>query len=134
MLKTFITKSRAGHYTVTIQTDRYSVLYKRYLIDNLQSARWFAQEFLRQMPTPEAGEVRFVEAKDGAIVLRTSTGGEFWARSVEQLRYMLQVLGLSYNAAASSSMDFADEYGFARRSDAWDMYHAAQQGLDLATV
>ena len=134
MLKTFITKSRAGHYTVTIQDQQRNVLHKRSLIDNLQSARWFAQEFAKQMPKPEAGEVRFVEARDNAVVLRTAGGREFTAQTVEQLHYMLGVLGLAYNASASSSMDFADEYGFVRRSGAWDMFHAAQKGLDLTTV
>lgn len=95
MLKTFITKSRAGHYTVTIQTDKYSVLYKRHLIDNLQSARWFAEEFHKQMPTAAAGTVvSVVAAEDNTMVLHTSSGSKFYAQNIEQLHHMLRILDL----------------------------------------
>jgi hypothetical protein len=40
-IKTYINKSRAGHYTVTIRKGS-AVLFRRRLIDNLYQARWVA--------------------------------------------------------------------------------------------
>jgi protoporphyrinogen oxidase len=44
-MKTYITKSRAGHYTVTIHKDGWPVFTKRH-IDNIQTARAIAAEFI----------------------------------------------------------------------------------------
>ena len=47
MHRTHITKSRAGHYTVTIHKDGWPVFTKRY-IDNIQTARRIAAEWMTQ--------------------------------------------------------------------------------------
>lgn len=49
MFKTFITKSSAGHYTVTIKDEQHNVLYKAALIDNLVYAREIAREILANL-------------------------------------------------------------------------------------
>ena len=51
MHRTHITKSRAGHYTVTIHKNGWPVFTKRH-IDNIQTARLIAAEFIKaQEPT-----------------------------------------------------------------------------------
>lgn len=46
MFKTYITKSRAGHYTVTIHDEnRWPVFTKRY-IGNIETARQIAADFI----------------------------------------------------------------------------------------
>jgi hypothetical protein len=54
MHRTYITLSKAGHYTVTIRKDRQPVFSKR-LISSLETARQIAAEFLatanQQEPT-----------------------------------------------------------------------------------
>jgi hypothetical protein len=49
MFKTFITKSSAGHYTVTIKDEQRNVLFKRHLVDNLVYAREIAAEILADL-------------------------------------------------------------------------------------
>ena len=44
-MKTYITKSRAGHYTVTIHKDGWPVFTQR-LISNIETARRIAADFI----------------------------------------------------------------------------------------
>jgi hypothetical protein len=45
MYRTYITLSKAGHYTVTIHKNKWPVFTKRH-IDNIQTARAVAAEFI----------------------------------------------------------------------------------------
>jgi hypothetical protein len=50
MFRTYITLSKAGHYTVTIHKNRQPVYTKR-LISNIQTARHIAAEWINQQET-----------------------------------------------------------------------------------
>lgn len=72
--------------------------------------------------------VTFLNAKDGAVEATTSFGLTLTFKTPEQLAGVAKTLDFS-NAYHSSSMDFADEYGFPFPSAAWDL---VQRGLEMA--
>lgn len=52
--KTYITLSRAGHYTVSIHNAQRQCIFTKRLISNLDAARYIAAEFIKNASTVEA--------------------------------------------------------------------------------
>jgi hypothetical protein len=48
MFRTYITLSKAGHYTVTIHNDKRQPVYTKRLISNITTARYIAAEWINQ--------------------------------------------------------------------------------------
>jgi hypothetical protein len=46
MFRTYITLSKAGHYTVTIHNEQRHAIYTKRLINNIETARRIAAEFI----------------------------------------------------------------------------------------
>jgi hypothetical protein len=61
-MKTSITKSRAGHYTVTIHENGWPVFSKG-LIDNIQTARAIAAEFIAAQESGTDEETKTPDAR-----------------------------------------------------------------------
>ena len=51
-----------------------------------------------------------------------------FAKTPDMVAYILQTRGTADNLYHSSSMDFADEYGFKNQGDAWKLFDA---GIEL---
>lgn len=63
---------------------------------------------------------KFLSAVDGAVVVTLEGGREIVMKSPEDVAFLVGLVDFS-TALASSSMDFADEYGFTHATDAWAM-------------
>ena len=70
----------------------------------------------------------FMTAQNGTIVVDTEGGAQWIMRNEQDVANATQFVDFS-NLYFSSSMDFADEYGFPFASAAWDMFH---RGLEIA--
>ena len=57
--------------------------------------------------------IDFISAKDGGIQMFTNNGVVGFAKSAKSIAYIMQTKGLADTIYCSSSMDFADEEGFA---------------------
>jgi hypothetical protein len=79
----------------------------------------------------EMKKVTFLNAKDGKIqVTYTTETGENTVEAANSMDVTLLANYLDFSdTMCSSSMDFADEYGFPFQSAAWDMLH---RGLEAA--
>ena len=68
--------------------------------------------------------VRFLAANDGGLEMFTDPGEKLaWAATPEMVAHVLKKNGMADVVHGSSSMDFADENGFAHYGDAnklWD--------------
>ena len=51
-----------------------------------------------------------------------------FAKTPKMVAYILQTKGVADRLLHSSSMDFANEYGFAKQGDAWEIFDA---GVEL---
>jgi hypothetical protein len=76
-------------------------------------------------------KVTFLNAKDGKIEItyttKTGVSNTVVASDAMEVAMFAKFLDFS-EAYCSSSMDFADEYGFVNGTAAWDMLH---RGLDM---
>ena len=80
MHRTHITKSRAGHYTVTIHDEnRWPVFTKRY-IDNIQTARQTAAEFIAAQ---EGGTDEETKTPDARVIRLTPEQAEELTRAMQ---------------------------------------------------
>lgn len=72
--------------------------------------------------------VTFLAAKDGKIEITIEGGHVLQAESSKDIAFLNGLVDFS-TANCSSSMDFANEYGFSYPSAAWDMI---TQGLEMS--
>ena len=72
-------------------------------------------------------KAKFLSAVDGTIVLTIEGGRQFVLESAEDVDFLNGLVDFS-TAAVSSSMDFADEYGFEHATRAWSMFN---RGLEM---
>lgn len=82
-------------------------------------------------------KIDFISADNGGIKFyggRNDELGELntvgFAKTPKMVAYILQTRGVADRLMHSSSMDFANEYGFKNNGDAWNMFDA---GVELAT-
>lgn len=82
-------------------------------------------------------KIDFISADNGGIKFyggRNDELGELntvgFAKTPKMVAHILQTRGVADRLMHSSSMDFADEYGFKNNGDAWNMFDA---GVELAT-
>ena len=80
-------------------------------------------------------KIDFISAEDGGIKFysgRDDVAKELncvgFAKTPEMVDYIIKTRGLADRVMHSSSMDFADEYGFAKNDDAWILW---QDGYEL---
>ena len=73
-------------------------------------------------------KAKFLAAMDGKIEITIEGGNVLKADSVEDIAFLNGLVDFS-TANCSSSMDFANEYGFPYPSAAWDMLN---RGLEMA--
>ena len=79
--------------------------------------------------------IDFIGAQDGGLIFFGADGEEIldfgFGSTVEECANIIAAWGLANEVHASSSMDFASEYGFAEDGDAMIMY---QQAIKLSGV
>lgn len=70
--------------------------------------------------------IDFIYAEDGYIVLKNTKAGHTYRAQYPHGVEMALVIedGIAPDAAHSSTMDFAAEYGFKTHTDAWDLLRA----------
>ena len=73
----------------------------------------------------ENGGIKFYGGKDDNAMTLNPVG---FAKTPDMVAYILQTRGTADNLYHSSSMDFADEYGFKNQGDAWKLFDA---GIEL---
>lgn len=73
-------------------------------------------------------KAKFLAAMDGKIEITIENGYVLKADSAEDIAFLNGLVDFS-TANCSSSMDFANEYGFPYPSAAWDMLN---RGLEMA--
>jgi len=66
--------------------------------------------------------VWFLGADFGGLQLTTRDGDRMWSKSVADLAEFVREKGIASCVQGSSSMDFADEYGFASIDGAQEMW------------
>ena len=75
-------------------------------------------------------ETVFIDADNGGVGVYIGAGNKVgWAKTAEMLKYVLETKNVNVfedRLFFSSSMDFADEYGFATHDGAKEIYYAAQ--------
>ena len=75
-------------------------------------------------------ETVFIDADNGGVGVYIGAGNKVgWAKTARTLKYILETKNVNVfkdRIFFSSSMDFADEYGFATRDGAKEIYYAAQ--------
>ena len=76
----------------------------------------------------EMVKAKFLAAKDGKIEVTIEGGRVLVVESSEDVAFLNGLVDFT-TANCSSSMDFADEYGFPYPSAAWDML---SRGLEMA--
>ena len=73
--------------------------------------------------------IDFIGARDGGIEFFAGTGNPVgFAKTPKMVAYIIQTTGLAESVFHSSSMDFADEYGFNTYDGAWKLW---ETGLEL---
>ena len=83
-------------------------------------------------------KIDFISADNGGIKFYGGRNDELgqlntvgFAKTPEMVAYILQTRGVADRLMHSSSMDFAEEYGFKNNGDAWNMFDA---GIELASA
>ena len=83
-------------------------------------------------------KIDFISADNGGIKFYGGRNDELgqlntvgFAKTPKMVAYILQTRGVSDRLMHSSSMDFAEEYGFKNNGDAWNMFDA---GVELASA
>lgn len=71
-------------------------------------------------------KAKFLSAVDGKLVATLPGGAEVIMRSSDEVASVSKFVDFS-DAACSSSMDFADEYGFSHATGAWEMFNRAYE-------
>jgi len=65
-----------------------------------------------------SNQVDFISAHNGGIQCCSDTGLIGWSNTAEGIAYILKTKGIAETVMGSSSMDFADEEGFATHDGA----------------
>ena len=73
----------------------------------------------------ENGGIKFYGGRDDVAMELNCIG---FAKTPEMVKYIIKTRGLADRVMHSSSMDFANEYGFANNDDAWILW---QDGYEL---
>ena len=73
----------------------------------------------------EDGGIKFYGGRDDVAMELNCVG---FAKTPEMVNYIIKTRGLADRVMHSSSMDFANEYGFANNDDAWILW---QDGYEL---
>lgn len=73
----------------------------------------------------EDGGIKFYGGRDDVAMELNPVG---FAKTPKMVAYILQTRGVADRLMHSSSMDFANEYGFKNNGDAWDMF---DRGVEL---
>ena len=83
-------------------------------------------------------KIDFISADNGGIKFYGGRNDELgqlntvgFAKTPKMVAYILQTRGVADRLMHSSSMDFAEEYGFKSNGDAWNMFDA---GVELASA
>ena len=76
----------------------------------------------------ENGGIKFYGGRDDEAMQLNCVG---FAKTPKMVAYILQTRGVADRLMHSSSMDFADEYGFKNNGDAWNMFDA---GVELVSA
>lgn len=66
--------------------------------------------------------IEYLNADNGIIIAHTEGGMHLWLENAEQVSDAIKKHGLASKVRSSSSMDYADEYGFGTHHAAWDMF------------
>ena len=69
----------------------------------------------------ENGGIKFYGGRDDDAMALNPVG---FAKTPKMVAYILQTRGVADRLMHSSSMDFADEYGFNNHGDAWKLFDA----------
>ena len=73
--------------------------------------------------------IDFIGARDGGIEFFAGTGNPVgFAKTPNMVAYIIKTHKLATSVFHSSSMDFADEYGFADYDGAWKLW---ETGMEL---
>jgi hypothetical protein len=72
-------------------------------------------------------EIDFISAHEGGIQMYANDGLVGYAKTANSIAYVLKSKGVASSAFHSSSMDFADEYGFENYDGAWNLFEAAME-------
>ena len=74
-----------------------------------------------------SNEIDFISAHEGGIQMYANDGLVGYAKTANSIAYVLKSKGVASSAFHSSSMDFADEYGFENHDGAWNLFEAAME-------
>lgn len=69
--------------------------------------------------------IDYISANNGKIEMFNGDSLVGIAKSAEAIAYVIKMYGVSVHGAMSSSMDFADEYGFDNYDDAKNLWNSA---------
>ena len=69
--------------------------------------------------------IDFVAARDGGLEFTTICNTRIFGATLEECAKIIASQGLANSVMGSSSMDFADEYGFETAEGAMEMYQYA---------
>ena len=73
-------------------------------------------------------QIDFIAAQDGGIQFFSGVGNQVgFATTPKMVAYVVQTKGLAESVFHSSSMDFADEEGFATYDGAWKLWEAGME-------
>ena len=75
--------------------------------------------------------IDYITAHNGGIKMFAGDGLKGWSKTAEGIAYTLKTCGLAETVMHSSSMDFADEYGFKTNDEAWTMWDKAMEILGV---
>ena len=70
-------------------------------------------------------KINYISAHEGGIQLHDDNGIVGYSTKAETLAYIMDTHGLANTVMGSSSMDFADEYGFETADGAMSLYEEA---------
>ena len=76
--------------------------------------------------------IDYIDAHNGGIRMYVGTNNlKGWSMTAKGIAYTLKTCGLAETVMHSSSMDFADEYGFKTNDEAWTMWDKAMEILGV---
>ena len=83
-------------------------------------------------------ETVFIDADNGGVGVYIGAGNKVgWAKTARTLKYILETKNVNVfedRLFFSSSMDFADEYGFATHDGAKDIFYTAQNMIQNKVI
>jgi len=71
--------------------------------------------------------ITFITAKNGSLEFFKGETVIGTSATVKETAAMIATHGIESGCNLSSSMDFADEYGFENYDDAWNLFEAAME-------